>query len=75
MSAFFVTNCYDNFKEGGRDYQYCFMILCYSKVNDIKGPAVFALEIRRFMISLLQILLFYIHICFEREKREKEKQT
>ena len=55
---------------------YCFIIFCYSKVNDIKGPAVLASQIYKFIISLLQILLFYMNICFERQKkREKEKQT
>ena len=54
---------------------YCFIIFCYSKVNDIKGSAVLASQIYKFIISLLQILLFYMNICFERQKkREKEKQ-
>ena len=52
---------------------YCFMIFCYSKVNDIKGPAVLASQIQRFIISLLEILLFYMNICFERQKKEKKR--
>ena len=50
-----------------------FMSFCYSKVNDIKGPAVLASQIHRFVISLLQIMLFYTNICFEREKNEKKR--
>ena len=50
---------------------YCFTIFCYSKVNDIKGPAVLASQI--YIISLLQILLFYMNICFDREKNEKKR--
>ena len=34
-----------------------------------------ASQIDRFIFSLLQIVLFYMNICFEREKQEKEKQT
>ena len=49
----------------------CFMIFCYLKVNDIKGPAVLASQIHR--ISLLQFMLFYMDICFEREKNEKKR--
>ena len=52
---------------------YCFTIFCYSKVNDIKGRAVLASQIHRFIISLLQILLFYMNICCEREKNEKKR--
>ena len=52
-----------------------FHIFCYSKVNDIKGPAALASQIDRFIFSLLQIMLFYMNICFEKEKQEKEKQT
>ena len=51
---------------------YCFMTFCYSKVNDIKGPALLASQIHRFIISLLQIMLFYMNICFEREENEKQ---
>ena len=54
-------------------YLYCFMIFFYSKVNDIKGPAVQTSQIHRFMISLLQILLSYMNIFFEREKKEKKR--
>ena len=54
-------------------YLYCFMIFCYSKVNDIKGPAVQTSQIHRFTISLLQILLSYMNIFFEREKKEKKR--
>ena len=56
--------------------RYCFMIFMmfhYSKVNDIKGPAVLASQIHRFIFSLLQIMLFYMNICFEREKNKKKK--
>ena len=53
--------------------RYCFMIFYYSKVNDIKGPAVLASQIHRFIFSLLQIMLFYMNICFEREKNKKKK--
>ena len=49
----------------------CFMIFCYLKVNDIKGPGVLASQIHR--ISLLQFMLFYMDICFEREKNEKKR--
>ena len=52
---------------------YCFMIFCYSKVYDIKGPAVLASQIHRSVISLLQIMLFYMNICLEREKNEKKR--
>ena len=52
---------------------YCFMIFCDSKVNDIKGPALLASQINRFIISLLQIMLFYMNMCFEREKNEKRR--
>ena len=52
---------------------YCFMIFFYSKVDDIKGPGVLASQIHRFIISLLEILLFYMNICFE--KQEKERKT
>ena len=52
---------------------YCFMTFCYLKVNDIKGPAVLASQIHRFVISLLQITLFYMNICFEREKNDKKR--
>ena len=52
---------------------YCFTIFYYSKVSDIKGPDVLASQIHRFIISLLQILLFYMNICFEREKNEKKR--
>ena len=52
---------------------YCFMIFCYSKLNDLKGSAVLALQIHRFIILLLQILLFYMNICFEREKNKKKR--
>ena len=52
---------------------YCFMIFCYSKVNDIKVPAVLASQIHRFIISLSQIMLFHMNICFEREKNEKKR--
>ena len=54
-------------------YLYCFMIYYYSKVNDMKGPAVLASQIHRFIIALLQILLFYMNICFEREKNGKNR--
>ena len=53
---------------------YRFMIFCYSKVNDIKGSAVLASRIHKFIISLLQILLFYMNICFEREKNKKKRK-
>ena len=49
------------------------MIFYYSKVNEIKGPAVLASQIHRFILSLLQIMLFYMNICFEREKNKKKK--
>ena len=52
---------------------YYFMIFCYSKVNDIKRPAVLASQIHRFIISLFQIMLFYMNICFERQKNEKKR--
>ena len=52
---------------------YCFMIFFYLKVGDIKGPGVLASQIHRFIISLLQILLFYMNICFEREKNKKKR--
>ena len=52
---------------------YCFMIFCDSKVNDIKGSALLASQINRFIISLLQIMLFYMNMCFEREKNEKTR--
>ena len=51
---------------------YCFVILCYSKVNGIKGPAVLASQVHRIIFLLLQILLFYMNIFFEREKNEKK---
>ena len=53
---------------------YCFIIFCYSKVNDIKVPAVLASQIHRFIISLRQIMLFNMNICFEREKNEKGRK-
>ena len=50
------------------------MIFCYSKVNDITGPPVLASQIHRFIISLLQILLFYMNIYLkERKTRKREK--
>ena len=49
------------------------MIFCYSKVNDIKGPAVLASQIHRFIISLLAVLSFYMNICFERGKTRKRE--
>ena len=52
---------------------YCFMIFCDSKVNDIKESALLASQINRFIISLLQIMLFYMNMCFEREKNEKTR--
>ena len=52
---------------------YCFMIFCYSKVIDIKGAAVLVSQIHSSIISLLQILLFFMNICFEREKNEKKR--
>ena len=52
---------------------YCFMIFFYLKVDDIKGPGVLASQIHRFIISLLQVLLFYMNICFEREKNKKKR--
>ena len=52
---------------------YCFMIFCYWKVNDIKGPAVLASQIHRFIISLLQILLFYIISALKERKTRKRK--
>ena len=52
---------------------YCFMIFCDAKVNDIKGSALLASQINRFIISLLQIMLFYMNMCFEREKNEKTR--
>ena len=52
---------------------YCFMIFCYSKVIDIKEAAVLVSQIHSFIISLLQILLFFMNICFEREKNEKKR--
>ena len=48
---------------------YCFIIFCYSKVNDIKGTAVLASQIHKFMILWLQILLFYMK---ERKMRKGE---
>ena len=53
---------------------YCFMIFCYSKVNEIKGPAVLASQIHRFVISLLQILLFYISALKERKNKKKRNK-
>ena len=53
---------------------YCFMICCYSKVNEIKGPAVLASQIHRFVISLLQILLFYISALKERKNKKKRNK-
>ena len=50
---------------------YCFMIFCYSKVNGIKGPALLASQFHRFIISLVQILLFYINIFIGREINKK----
>ena len=52
---------------------YCFMIFRYWKVNDIKGPAVLASQIHRFIISLLQILLFYIISALKERKTRKRK--
>ena len=53
---------------------YCFMIFCYSKVNGMERPAVLASQIHRFMISLLQIMLFCMSIALkERKTREREK--
>ena len=52
---------------------YCFMTFCYSKVNDIKGPAVLDSQIYRFIMLLVQILLFYMNICFEREENKKKR--
>ena len=52
---------------------HCFMIFCYSKVNNIREPVVLTSQIHRFIISLLQILLFYMNICFEREKNGKKR--
>ena len=51
---------------------FLFKIFCYSKVNDIKGPAVLASQIHRFIISLLQIELFYISALKESKTRKKE---
>ena len=52
---------------------YCFTIFCYSKVNDIKGSAVLASQIHRFIISLLQILLFYMNIILKERKTRKRE--
>ena len=51
---------------------YCFMIMifCYSKVNDIKGTAVLTSQIPKFIILLLQILLFYM-----KEKKTRKRET
>ena len=51
---------------------YYFMMFRYSKVNDIKRPAVLASQIHRFIISLLQIMLFYMNICFEKQKKRNK---
>ena len=53
---------------------YCFMIFCYSKVNEIKSPAVLASQIHRFVISVLQILLFYISALKERKNKKKRNK-
>ena len=53
---------------------YCFMVFCCSKVNEIKGPAMLASQIHRFVISLLQILLFYISALKERKNKKKRNK-
>ena len=53
---------------------YCFMVFCCSKVHEIKGPAVLASQIHRFVISLLQILLFYISALKERKNKKKRNK-
>ena len=40
--------------------RYCFMIFYYSKVNDIKGPAVLASQIYIFLASNYVILREYL---------------
>ena len=35
---------------------YCFIIFCYSKVNDIKVATALASQIHRFIISLRKII-------------------
>ena len=52
----------------------CFTIFCNAKVNDIREPAVLASQLRRFIISLLQIMLFYMNICFQ-ERKTKKRET
>ena len=52
----------------------CFTIFCNAKVNDIRGPAVLASQLRRFIISFLQIMLFYMNICFQ-ERKTKKRET
>ena len=52
---------------------YCFMIFCYSKVNGIKGPAVLASQIHRFIVSLLHIMLFHMISALKERKNEKKR--
>ena len=47
--------------------------ILFSKVNKIKASAVLASQIHRFIISLLQTMLFCRKFCFEREKNEKKR--